>query len=54
MIAVSFARSARDLLGAGGLEVEYHESPMGHSVDPAHAAAATSWLERTLEHAPAP
>ena len=49
VIAVSFAHSARELLRAGGLAVEYHESPMGHRIDPAHVAAAMSWLEGTLE-----
>jgi phospholipase/carboxylesterase len=49
VIAVSFAHAARDLLRAGGLEVDYHEAPMGHRIDPAHVVLATSWLERTLE-----
>jgi phospholipase/carboxylesterase len=49
VIAVTFAHTARDLLRAAGLEVEYHESRMGHGIDPAHVAAATGWLERTLE-----
>jgi phospholipase/carboxylesterase len=49
VIDVSFAHGARDLLVAGGLEVEYHESPMGHRIDPAHVDAAASWLGDTLE-----
>jgi phospholipase/carboxylesterase len=46
-ISVSLARSARALLEAGGIEVEYHETEAGHQVDPAYLIAATAWLERT-------
>ena len=45
---VEFARSAREQLEAGGLEVEYHESDAGHQIDPAHLGAASEWLEATL------
>ncbi|HEX3803254.1 MAG TPA: phospholipase [Solirubrobacteraceae bacterium] len=45
---VSFARRANDLLTAGGLDVEYHESDAGHYIDPAHVPAAVSWLRGTL------
>lgn len=45
---VEFARRARALLETGGLEVEYHESDVGHQIDPAHLAAATAWLGETL------
>lgn len=45
---VDFARSAREQLEAGGLEVEYHESDVGHQIDPAHLAAASEWLDATL------
>jgi phospholipase/carboxylesterase len=48
VIAVSFARSARETLEAAGLEVEYHESDVGHQIDPHHIPAATSWLSRTI------
>jgi phospholipase/carboxylesterase len=50
---VEFARSAREQLEAGGLEVEYHESDAGHHIDPAHVPAAVGWLGDTLrlEHA---
>jgi phospholipase/carboxylesterase len=41
---VGFARGARELLEAGGLPVEYHESDVGHHIDPAHVPAATQWL----------
>jgi len=48
IMEVGFARRARDLLEAGGLAVEYHESDIGHQIDPAHLAAATTWLGATL------
>jgi len=50
---VGFARQARELLEAGGLEVDYHESDVGHQVDPAHVPAAIDWLDTTLEPEPA-
>lgn len=45
IIAVDLGRRARDLLVAGGLEVEYHESDGGHAIDPDHVPAAAAWLE---------
>jgi phospholipase/carboxylesterase len=48
IIEVDFAHRARELLRGGGLEVEYHESDVAHSIDPAHLAAARSWLGETL------
>ena len=48
VIGVELARSARDLLQAGGLEVSHHESDVAHSIDPAHVRVARDWLERTL------
>jgi phospholipase/carboxylesterase len=45
---VGFARRARELLEAGGLEVEYHESDAAHHIDPAHVPAAVDWLAATL------
>jgi phospholipase/carboxylesterase len=42
---VGFARRARDLLTAGGLPVEYHESDAAHHIDPAHVPAAVAWLD---------
>jgi phospholipase/carboxylesterase len=47
IMEVGFARQARDLLEAGGLPVEYHESDAGHHIDPAHVPAAVDWLART-------
>jgi phospholipase/carboxylesterase len=48
VMAVDFARQARTLLEAGGLDVEYHESDAGHHIDPAHVPAAVDWLAATL------
>lgn len=48
IMAVDFARQARELLDAGGIEVDYHESDAGHHIDPAHLPAAVDWLGTTL------
>jgi phospholipase/carboxylesterase len=48
VMEVGFARRAHELLAAGGLDVEYHESDAGHHIDPAHVPAAVAWLGRTL------
>jgi phospholipase/carboxylesterase len=48
IIEVEFGRGARDLLEAGGLEVEYRESDIGHQIDPSHLADASTWLGETL------
>jgi phospholipase/carboxylesterase len=44
IMGIDFARRARDLLSAGGLDVEYHESDAAHHIDPAHVPAAVEWL----------
>jgi phospholipase/carboxylesterase len=46
VIDVGFGRRARDLLEAGGLDVEYHESDVGHRIDPATLPPASAWLKR--------
>ena len=48
VIEVECGRSARDLLSVGGLEVSYHESYLGHQIDPAHLMAAHRWLAGTV------
>jgi phospholipase/carboxylesterase len=48
VIDVAFARRARDLLSGAGLSVAYHESEVGHQLDPAHIPLARRWFERTL------
>jgi phospholipase/carboxylesterase len=45
---VEFARRAKELLIAGGLDVDYHESDAGHYIDQAHIPLALNWLNRTL------
>jgi phospholipase/carboxylesterase len=45
---IGFARQARELLESAGLQVDYHESELGHQVDPEHLRSAAAWLERTL------
>jgi phospholipase/carboxylesterase len=53
IIDVGFARRARDLLEAGGLEAAYHESDAGHHIDPAHVPAAVRWLSTVIAPTPA-
>jgi phospholipase/carboxylesterase len=48
VIAVDFARRARDLLLRGELDVDYHESDVAHQIDRAHLADAAGWLAETL------
>jgi phospholipase/carboxylesterase len=48
VIEVGFAHHARELIEAGGLEVTYRESDIGHQIDPSHLADATVWLGETL------
>src|SRR5918992_1959110 len=45
---VEFARMARELLVAGGIDVSYHESDAAHHIDPAHVPLAVEWLAATL------
>ena len=51
VMAIDFAHAARDLIAAGGLPVEYHESDAAHHIDPAHVPAATAWLAAALQPA---
>lgn len=48
VIGVEFAERARDLLEAGGLDVTYRESELGHQIDPSHLREAGAWLGETL------
>ncbi|HEY7255254.1 MAG TPA: phospholipase [Solirubrobacterales bacterium] len=48
VIEIGFGRRARDLIEAGGLEVSYHEFPVGHQIDPAQIPLAAEWLGATL------
>jgi phospholipase/carboxylesterase len=48
VIGIEFAREARKLLEAGGLEVLYRETELGHQIDPAALEDAAAWLGDTL------
>jgi len=48
VIGVEFAERARDLLEAGGLDVTYRTSELGHQIDPAHLREAATWLGDVL------
>jgi len=43
---VEFARAASRLLEGAGMNVEYRESDVGHTISPTSIPAAASWLER--------
>ena len=48
IIAVDFARNARELLGGAGLEVQYEETDAAHHIDPVVVPNAAGWLAATL------
>jgi phospholipase/carboxylesterase len=48
VMGIAFARSARDLLASAGLSVSYHESDVGHAIDPDYLAPAAEWIASTL------
>jgi phospholipase/carboxylesterase len=48
VIGVEFGRTARRLLEGSGLDVDYHESDGGHSIDPLTTRLAADWLRRAL------
>lgn len=48
IIGIEFAQRARELLEAGGLDVTYRESDLGHRIDPDHLRDATAWLGEVL------
>jgi phospholipase/carboxylesterase len=48
VMEVGFARRARELLEAGGVDVAFHESDAAHHIDPAHVPAAIDWLGTVL------
>jgi phospholipase/carboxylesterase len=48
IMSVDFARRARELLEAGGLDVAYLESDAAHHIDPAHVPAAVEWLSAVI------
>lgn len=48
VIAIEFARAARDLLAGAGLAVDYHESEAGHQIEPALIPAVRDWIAGAL------
>ena len=52
VMEIEFARRAQELLSEGGLEVSYHESEVGHQIDPAHLPLASAWLQNAVDAAP--
>jgi phospholipase/carboxylesterase len=48
VISVEFARTAVERMQAADLAVSYHESDVGHQIDPVHVPAAVAWLAGTL------
>jgi phospholipase/carboxylesterase len=48
VVPVTYARRARRVLEDAGLDVEYHEYPMGHQVAAEEAAVVQAFLERVL------
>ena len=48
IMEVSFARQANELLEAGGMQVEYHESDAAHHIDPGHLKRAIGWVGEAL------
>jgi phospholipase/carboxylesterase len=44
IMEIGFGRRAQELLEAGGLEVAYHESDVGHEIDPRNIGPAAGWL----------
>ena len=53
VIEVGFGRRASELLAAGGLDVHYLESDLGHQIDPAQVPAVRAWLAEVLPPASA-
>jgi phospholipase/carboxylesterase len=48
VIGVEFGRRARELLEAAGIQVDYRESEVGHSIDPADVPRVRGWLDAAV------
>jgi phospholipase/carboxylesterase len=48
VIGIEFAERAKQLLEAGGLDLTYRESDLGHQIDPVHLRDAGAWLDEVL------
>ena len=44
VIGVEWGREGRDRLEAAGADVTYHESPVGHGIDPRVMAELPAWV----------
>jgi phospholipase/carboxylesterase len=51
VISPEWGHRAHALLAGAGADVVYHESPIGHSIDPAFLRALVPWLAESLEGA---
>jgi phospholipase/carboxylesterase len=49
VIGVEFAQQARETLSTAGFDVEYHESPAAHHVDPRLLPEISDWITRVLD-----
>ena len=43
---MEWGRDARDRLEAAGADVTYHESPVGHGIDPRVMAELPDWVAK--------
>jgi phospholipase/carboxylesterase len=48
VIDVEFARTASHMLEEAGMDVDYFESDVGHTIDPATIRPAADWLRRAI------
>jgi phospholipase/carboxylesterase len=48
IISVDFARDARARLEAAGADLVYHESPIGHTIDPRLMATLPAWVDERV------
>ena len=48
VIAIEFARAAKDLIEPSDLELEYHEAAGGHQINPNQLPLIVDWIDRTL------
>lgn len=48
VIPVDFSRAARAVLTDAGAEVAYHESPVGHTIDPRHIPALRDFVASAI------
>ena len=53
VISVEWGRRARDLVEEAGGTVVYHESPIGHSIDPAFLPTLAGWVAESVPGVPA-